>query len=423
MKDKLIFYIEPNTSFSEGIRAILYELAHYVNKTVLFEDKKEAAAYIVGQTADCHIFIIDSVWRELRKGAIERSVLNSKMIFEVEDKIDLLATAFYFMNCLWEKDDDQQTDHWGRASFTGSIWDYYGYKAPFRHVNNVFDQLVERLGISRIKQPSKLFLSHDIDAVYSAWLEDGKAAIKAGKIGRFFRLILNKMSNKPDWFNFGSIADLELQHDSLSCFFWITEQGKVQGVGTNADYDITSEAIKNALTELSKCGAEHGLHKSISDTTFQEELNRMPITVIANRYHYLKFSFVELVNDLDESLVQMDASLGYAEVMGYRNGYSLPFRPFTFKDLRPATFIEVPLTIMDATLSRYAKDGGDAAWEKIRAFMEEYANDALISVLWHNTHFTNYKYKGYPAVYKRILQHGRAFEKVLPTKIIQEYNA
>ncbi len=174
-------------------------------------------------------------------------------------------------------------------------------------------------------------------------------------------------------------------------------------MGKNADYDIHATRFKRVFDELSAMGMSHGIHKSLNSESLKEESNSFPIPVLSNRYHYLKFNFPELIKEMEESKLKMDASLGYAEVFGYRNGYSLPFVPFNLDKRRKSTFVEVPLCIMDATFSRYQKVTGDEAQKKILAFIEEHKENSCISVLWHNTHFTDLKYEGYGEVYQRVL--------------------
>ena len=108
---------------------------------------------------------------------------------------------------------------------------------------------------------------------------------------------------------------------------------------------------------------------------------------------------------MNDSTLKMDASLGYAEVIGYRNGYSLPFIPFDLEKGRASSFIEVPLAIMDVTLSRYQKLEDKEAITCIQDFIKENNKNSIISILWHNSHFSNIKYRGYGTVYKHILNY------------------
>jgi peptidoglycan/xylan/chitin deacetylase (PgdA/CDA1 family) len=319
---------------------------------------------------------------------------------------DYFASVFYFLNCLWEEDPDARKDHWGRSEFDGSIWKRRGLRRPSLKVNELFDQLADELQIEIVKRKSTVFLSHDIDVVSRAHLEDGLYRLRKGQLSKFLRVLIDNLKERQ-WFNFERIADLEESFDYRSSFFWIPVKGRVSGVGKNADYRLADKKVRSAINQLRDRGFSHGIHKSIASNTLKKELDLLGMEVKANRYHYLKFNFTELIGELNESGLPLDASLGYAQVMGYRNGYSLPFRPFDRRTREVAGFIEVPLTIMDGTFSKYLKLPADQAYEHIITYLQEISENAVISVLWHNSHFTDHKYEGYPDLYVKLLTYFR----------------
>lgn len=416
MKSDTTYRIELSDDcvFPEAVQWVWSVFVQYCNTNI-------GKSYSGGQSSEFDILLSGEFWGNVKSGYYGSDLLAEDGL--IEKNGDLLATAFYFLNCLWERDESREKDVWGRSEFQFSLWREKGFEEPILIVNEVFDRLADDLGISCTKRRSILFLSHDIDAVYSAWMEDGKAALKKGKIGPLSRGISNKLSGKSSWFNFIEIAAIEKQFNYTSTFYWIAVEGNVSGVGKNADYNVRSEKFVNVIAELSKLGMNHGVHKSIADLSLKEEVDRMPIAVESNRYHYLKFNIPQLIEDMSKSKLKMDASLGYAEVLGYRNGYSLPFIPFDLENKRAASFIEVPLCIMDATLSRYMKLDGQKSSERITKFINEHENNAVISILWHNTHFTNYKYEGYPEVYRKALQYAydNKLSSLTPEELIKEF--
>ncbi|MBL4862288.1 MAG: hypothetical protein JKY09_04620 [Crocinitomicaceae bacterium] len=394
--------------------------AQYAHARIEFVSEKGSDIIEIGYSDRDNVQLSQEFWRKLDVSDFSSSSFDSELM---EKNGDLLGTAFYFLNCLWERDVNREKDHWGRSEFSTSIWKEFGHHKPFDHVNRMFARLASQLGIEIPKRKSSVFLSHDIDAVYSAWQEDGKVALKQGKIGSFVKGLKDHMMGKPAWFNFEEIVKLEKKYDARSTFFWIATDKKIPGVGKNADYNVRSSMMKEVIQKLSNAGASQGIHKSIDSTSLSEEVDSIGMKVDSNRYHYLKFNFKELINEVNESGLKMDASLGYAEVYGYRNGYSLPFIPFDLDKNQPANFVEVPLTLMDATFSRYQKIEGGKASELIRSFIDEYETNSVISILWHNTHFTNLKYQGYPKVYEDILEHvkNKGMNTVSPIELIEDY--
>ncbi len=126
---------------------------------------------------------------------------------------------------------------------------------------------------------------------------------------------------------------------------------------------------------------------------------------------------------LQESSIMLDASLGFAERFGFRNGYGLPFRPYNLKTDLQYDFIEVPLNVMDGTFYKYMNIPVDKTADLIINFLEKNKLNSIVSILWHNTFFTNYKYKGYLDEYKKILTYilESNLKSVSPQEIINEY--
>jgi hypothetical protein len=414
------FFLEKDILLPEGVKWVLMVFAQYTHVKIEFVDEKTADSKSIAYSESADIKLSKDFWRNTSKSDFNTSAFNQDLVLRSGD---LLGTAFYFLNCLWERDENRETDHWGRSEFTSSIWKEFAYDRPFCVVNTVFDHLAQKIGVSLPKNDSRLFLSHDIDAVYSAWQEDGKIALKQGKIFTFLKGIVLHFIGRPAWFNFESIANLEKRHRAKSTFFWITSNKKIPGIGKNADYKIDSSRIQKAIEKLRLLGSSHGIHKSIDHTSLKDEVIKMGFEIQSNRYHYLKFAFNNLIDEVNNSGLAMDASLGYAEVHGFRNGYSLPFVPFDLENKASAKFIEVPLVIMDATFSRYHKLSGEEASKIILSFLEENKYNSVVSVLWHNSHFTDLKYQGFPKVYEDILKftEQNKIKTVSPFELIAEY--
>lgn len=358
------------------------------------------------------------------KSAISQAFLNDEMEISLSDgSIDFISTIFYFLNCLWEREQNATLDHWGRSDFSGSIWDKFQHKRPIKKVNQLFDSVLNEWGIPLPKKPSSVFLSHDIDVVYGAYFEDGMALAKKGQYGKMLKQIKDHFIKGPQWFNFRTIANLELKYGLNSTFFWIPLKGKVEGVGKNADYSLKNKAISTEINWLKNEGFSHGIHKSIASSSLKEEVELMQMDILSNRYHYLKFDFEHLKKEMNAAGLLMDASLGYAEVPGYRNGYTLPFIPFDLENRTPCRFVEVPLTIMDGTFSKYQKSSGKEAFAQISDFIDEHEQNCVISILWHNSHFTDFKYEGYPEVYEQVLKiiHEKSLKSVSPKELIERY--
>jgi len=335
---------------------------------------------------------------------------------------------FYLVNCFNEYNAKSSNyDQLGRYKFSES---------PQKQ-NNITNNTVLNLIISSVKEDlflqsffiirnhkSYFYLSHDIDSVYGSLSQDGLWAIKKGRIDILLKLFINSFISNPEWFNFDLIMKAESEFDFKSTFYWLTNSGKIDKRQTNADYKISSKKIISAINKISNNGFENGLHKSISKDSFNAELLKMPLKIIGNRYHYLKFKLPNAYKEIEESGLKLDASLGFAEHFGFRNGYGYPFHPYNLETNCLHSFLEVPLTIMDGTFQRYLKIPVSKTAETIIDFLEKHNQNALISILWHNTFFSNYKYKGYLNEYKKILSYlyDSKFQNINQGEIIEKFS-
>lgn len=397
------FHIDPSLPVMPEIRYTLEQFA--VNKKINVQFG--ASGFLVSDAVNSNLSISKKLINNLRERRCDyKENLGATGFIEFENGTpDYLGTAFYMLACLQEYHAAAQKDNLGRFKFSGS------YQAAYQNsgqniVQICFDKLAEKLSIPNRANPSRFFLSHDIDTVYGAIVQDGFHALKFGRIDILLKLILNTVTQKPDWLNMDQIMKLESEYDVRSTFFWIVRRGKAEAF-ENADYNFKSSSIQKVVRTVESNGFENGLHKSISQDSFQKEIGEFEKKPVANRYHYLKFNLPQGFDAIENSGLKLDASLGFAENIGFRNSYGLPYNPFDVTNRKPYTFVEVPLHIMDTTLFKYNRANLAEAREKILKFFEANKTNCVLSVLWHNNFFTNYKYKGYLQLYKEILEYIR----------------
>lgn len=363
---------------------------------------------------------------------IDKEIYNHETYFENEPYIlfpdtgkrDYLATAFYLINSFQEYNAEQNPDaldKYGRFRFSASV--QYKFKCIEKNlVQECFDQFyLEQTTLSNFDShsihKSKVFLSHDIDSIYGSFFEDGMWALQKGRFDIILKLIMNEVLLRPNWKNMDQIVKLHSVNDLKSTFFWIaTNKISTNGI-KNADYSI--QKIKK-LTETSK---SNGLHKSAYSTSFEDELDVLPFKTKLNRYHYLKFRLPDAWNELEEAKLNFDSSLGFAEHYGFRNSYGLPFSPYHIGEQRKYSFLEVPLNMMDRTLQSYMNIPLEKTATTIIDFIEKNKTNCILSILWHNNFFAEYKYGGYLEEYKKVLQylHEEKIHSITPEEIINEY--
>jgi hypothetical protein len=340
------------------------------------------------------------------------------------DKRDYLASAFYLINAFQEYHADESPesmDKYGRFSYAAS------YQKKFDCIENnivqyCFDQFAQSHEVfhhyaSATKPKTKVFISHDIDTIYGSFTQDGMWALRRGRFDIILKLVMNEFLAQPHWKNIDQIVKLHTEHDLKSTFFWIATNKVADNGIKNADYNI------RAITDQTRIPESNGLHKSCYPFSIDDELDMLPFQTELNRYHFLKFKLPDAWKEINDSRLRYDASLGFAEHFGFRNSYGLPFSPYNLDDQSAYRFVEVPLHIMDRTLQGYMNVPVNQTAEMIIDFIEQHKTQCILSILWHNTFYSEYKYSGYLKEYKKILiyLHEAGIESITPSEIINEY--
>lgn len=339
---------------------------------------------------------------------------------------DHLSTAFYLLSLAQELDGSKK-DRYGRFPYSESYQKHFNAVAINR-VQHCFDAVVRstpKLGF--LKRPfsrSRVFVSHDVDFINGALMQDGFFALKHMNIPALFQIMFSNLLVNPQWLNMDRIMKIESEHDFRSTFYWLVNRGLSKEGIKNADYDFRSKKVQEHVKLVASNGWENGLHKSISDDSFMTEMGKLTFIPVGNRYHFLKFrphTDFQLIHDAG---LKFDSSLGFAEEVGFRNNYGLPYRPFDLKTRAAFDFVECPLHIMDTTLHGYQKLSANDAFAKIIAFVEANSAHAILSLLWHNNYFTPYKFGEYLDLYKRILLYfnERDLQCITQSQMIEKYS-
>jgi hypothetical protein len=166
--------------------------------------------------------------------------------------------------------------------------------------------------------------------------------------------------------------------------------------------------VIHEIKRVKELGGFNGLHKSLSATKMADEFERLKIyddTLFCQRYHFLKFDWPQACIEIEQAGIKLDSSLGFAEHIGFRNSYGLPFKPYDMANDRPYNFIEVPLNIMDRTLQMYMQLDPEAALKQVKQFFETNAHNCIVTLLWHNEFFSPYQPNGFGPFYKGLLEY------------------
>jgi hypothetical protein len=165
-------------------------------------------------------------------------------------------------------------------------------------------------------------------------------------------------------------------------------------------YDPREPRIASMIATYRMLGIEMGIHPSYesfdSHDQFAREVGELRLILgekrLGGRQDYLRWepgTWMEW-----ESLgLAYDASVGYADHVGFRAGTCHPYRPWLLSEEREADLLEIPLMAMDVTLLGYMKLTPDEALAKLRDCIARCrAVGGVFSLLWHNTTIMSARY-------------------------------
>jgi hypothetical protein len=256
-------------------------------------------------------------------------------------------------------------------------------------------------------------LTHDVDVVWRWTLRGVKGALWRARrgdrrqLGELARLPLHKLRGTDPWWRFRELVEAERERDVRSTFFVLGAHG--------APEDGPSWGpLRGWLVEtLREAGAEIGLHPSYFAADVPEliaaekrELEALAGPVEGARFHYLRVDPHRNLPWLEELGFRYDASLGYADALGFRAGIARPFRPWDLTRARPLDLIEIPTIAMDATLAEPHYLGLDtrAAEARLETLLDRLAEyGGACAVIWHTERFDPATARGWDRVYFRLI--------------------
>lgn len=258
-----------------------------------------------------------------------------------------------------------------------------------------FEQAVSYLLPAWTAPPRELRvkLSHDIDQVgfpFRIRPVVGHALVRRKPMAAFRDLFSALGGCEPSYLNcLRTICRLSLDRGLDSALYWKSPPY------TNYDsgYSLSDRKIQAVIQWAREKGIEMGAHPgyytygSVERLREQFEYVRRAVgnTLIGGRQHYLRWS-PETWEQWEECGFAYDSTVGYADRIGFRAGTCIPYKPWLLGPAREANLLEIPLTVMDATLSHYM---GLRTEQQLERIMRVVAKCRLVggvfTLLWHNT--------------------------------------
>jgi peptidoglycan/xylan/chitin deacetylase (PgdA/CDA1 family) len=336
---------------------------------------------------------------------------------------DLIASAFYFLSLMEEDLPHKLEEHNRFLAQHGQLSSRFGVhpvvnsylRILFKTVHFLHDKMNLPVVQKWYWPGGKDFavcLTHDIDFLKPGMLYNLLLPIK-----RFLHLDLrgtisalkrwpSLISGKPinPW-EYKKMVDIENGLGVKSTFFFMT------GGRNKHDYPYNIEKMGEELAELKNTGFELGLHGSYdsykNEEMLEEErrkLEKVVGIVTGARQHYLRFDSDTWVKQ-ENAGFSYDTTLCYADAPGFRGGLAYPYYPYNHDTGKKMNILEIPLTLMDKTLSDHMKMDINEAWGAIKNIIKTVEGyNGLMTLLWHNERFDDVAFPGWSELYKKVLE-------------------
>jgi hypothetical protein len=274
---------------------------------------------------------------------------------------------------------------------------------------------------------AEIHLTHDVDAirktlairfkqsafhVYNALRLGGRGELRQGlgKLSAAARFLLSD----ADYWHFDQIEAAETRAQVRSSFFvYGGDPGRrsLKQALLDPGYDVREDRLAARLRALASAGWRVGMHQSYDAWRDPAAMARekarveeaLGARVTACRQHWLRFSWRDTWKAQQAAGLEADATLGFNDRPGFRNGAALSFRPWDTAGNGAMRLAATPLILMDSHLYDYGPGTGPADPARgIRRWIGEVeAVGGTASVLWH-PHTLSPDY-GWPAGFAALL--------------------
>lgn len=296
--------------------------------------------------------------------------------------------------------------------------DRYGrFLYTYSNNRDILSPLVSQYLINheyRIEYPeNKQFaacLTHDVDEIYPPYKHQLLSALTYLKrfdlkgIKRQISWRYDK-SGKSPYVNFQEIINLEEKYNAKSSFYFLTTDSDIR----RFRYNI--EDLEGEIGQIVDRGCEVGLHggyfayNNIKEVIHEKERLESVLGKKVNGYrnHYLRFQTPDSWKILEKAGFGYDTTLGYADMIGFRNGMCHPFHPYYLQDDIEATILEIPMVIMDGTLFNMV-NSYDEAWNIAKKLIDiVVSNNGVLTLNWHSNNYNCAFRTNWYKLYEKIL--------------------
>ena len=232
--------------------------------------------------------------------------------------------------------------------------------------------------------PWAVAITHDLDSLRTRRLRAGVGALLRGDLAEATRRALGADRR---WATAQSLADLGRRHEAAAT--WFVKPGRWAPEDLPVDLGGRTPTALGSLVRGGEVGWHPGYGAHDHPARLDAEVSRFRAAFghapALARTHFLRWSEPATPRLLAARGVALDSTLGFAEHEGFRRGTAHPFRLYDLDADRPTDLWEMPLAVMDATLTDYRRVDRDEGARAIRAVFDAARQSGGVAVvLWHN---------------------------------------
>lgn len=345
---------------------------------------------------------------------------------------DILTPVFYFLSGT-EEMVCEECDQFERFSHTFSVL----FKEGLLHTPivtiymDIFLTIIKEITLRKGSTFARVWpwpegkeyalgLSHDTDEIKRHTLKKSAGYALNKDLSNSITSLKGSIENidSNDYWTFNDIMNIEMKYGASSSFYFsgLTNKDRASRKDKRRmelAYTTDDRRIKELYKEISDKGWEVGLHSSFTakndgKTLKRERENISKLTGRSTsgiRQHFLRFKLADYIVGLRKAGFKYDTSMGYSTQSGFRSGTCYPYGLLDPESLKASGVMEIPLAIMEGTLSDKMRIDPKRSSSKAMKLIENIRMfNGGCSILWHNNRFFKDEFPGWGEAYELIIK-------------------
>lgn len=335
----------------------------------------------------------------------------------IECGIDIFASIF-FMLTRWEEIANKSRDRFGRFAAVDSI--AYKYKFLDRPIVNEYVEMLwnmmKGLGFAdkRKETSFEIVPTHDIDYIWpksyiwNSIKRVGVHILRERRVDKAMRAIGQMITCTPKK-NIRWIMSCSEKANLKSRFYFMAASPNNTTADPCNDNYLQDRVFHEIIKEIKSRGHFIGFHPSTA-TAADSELWKKEIgnlrqasqeRIEEGRQHALMWLNPQTLEIWESCNMVLDSTLGYADCAGYRCGTGSQFALFNVLKRKVCRLRELPLIIMECSLSRYQGLNRKEIMATFKHYFEQGIKYKMpITILLHNGSLSNDADVNWKRIYK-----------------------